>query len=406
MASSPLTYFGSCQKLIIMRNSISVLLFVYAIISYFQAAPISVAAEPDIQPPANKKLLKSNPDIELLLEPVRQKYQVPGIVAGIVENDRLIVAGAVGLRKHGSPVAITVNDDLHLGSNTKAMTATLLALLVEENKLSWESTVGDVFSKLKPKLHADFRDVTLSQLLAHRAGLPADGPWWKLGTGSQVKQRERLLIEILGKPPIHPPGTKHLYSNVGYAIAGHMAEQVTGKSWEDLMTTKLFKPLKMSSGGFGIPGHLTKIDQPWGHHLVSGSVEAIQHDNAPALGPAGTVHCSLLDWSKFIALHLQGARGARQFLTSESFKTLHTPPNGQSYAYGWIIAPRPWANGAALTHSGSNTLWYATVWMAPARNVAFLVVTNQGGDAAAEACDKTTVSLIEYYGKNTMPQVH
>ncbi len=110
-----------------MCKYISVLLFVFAISYDFQATSISVAADPDLQPPAHKKLVKSNPDIELLLEPIRQKYQVPGIVAGIVENDHLAVAGAVGLRKHGSPVAITVNDDLHLGSNTKAMTATLLA---------------------------------------------------------------------------------------------------------------------------------------------------------------------------------------------------------------------------------------------------------------------------------------
>ena len=386
-----------------MRNSFTVSLFIS--VTLCSLTPLMVFAdEPEAGPPAMKNSLKSNPQIESLLEPIRQKQKVPGIVAGIIENDGLKVVGAVGLRKIGSPEAITVNDLLHLGSNTKAMTATLLAELVEQNKLSWESTIGEVFPKLKSKLHADFRKVTLSQLLTHRAGLPADGPWWKLGQGSRVKQREALLIEILGKPPIHPPGTKHLYSNVGYVVAGHMAEQVTGKSWEDLITAKLFKPLKMSTAGFGIPGHIGKVDQPWGHQLVSGSQKAVQFDNDPALGPAGTVHCSLLDWSRFVTMHLQGARGSSEFLTADTFKTLHTPAVGDDYAYGWIIAPRTWASGVALTHSGSNTLWYATVWMAPARNVAFLVVTNQGGDAAREACDAATVSLIEYYGKTAKSQ--
>jgi CubicO group peptidase (beta-lactamase class C family) len=367
----------------------------------FMAGGSIPGAEPAVDAPAEKAMLTSDKQIESLLEPIREKYKVPGIVAGIVEDDELKMVAAVGVRKFGSPEAITVIDKLHLGSDTKAMTATLLAELVEQKKLSWDSRVGDVFPDVAPQLHADYRSVTLAQLLTHRAGLPANGPWWSLGKGPLVNQRETLLNVVLSRPPVHSPGSRYLYSNVGYVIAGHMAEQVTGQSWEELMAARLFHPLKMSSAGFGSPGPKNKVDQPWGHRVVSGSVEASQADNDPAMGPAGTVHCSLSDWARFVALHLQGARSKGTLLTAETFKVLHTPPSEQDYAFGWIVTERPWAKGSALAHSGSNTMWYATVWIAPARNAAFLAVANHGGDAGREACDASIVALIGFYEKSS-----
>lgn len=372
---------------------------------FFAFAVHSNCLAGDEQKPDASKIesLTSNPDIEKLLEPIREKYKVPGIVAGIVHggSNRLDKAGAVGLRKQGSPEGITVNDELHLGSNTKAMTATLLGRLVEEKKLKWNSTVAEIFADVKSELHADFHDVTLLQLLTHRAGLPANGPWWQLGEGSLIDQRETLLKVILGKPSVYPPGTKTLYSNVGYVIAGHMAERVTDKSWEDLITEKLFEPLGMKSAGFGVPGVKDEVTQPWGHHLIDGKLQPLQIDNDPALGPAGTVHCSLQDWSEFVLLHLRAAGGRFKWkmMDAETFKVLQTPVGAEDFACGWIVTERPWARGPVLTHSGTNTTWYATVWIAPKLHTAFLAVANQGGEAGQSACDECIVQLIEYNEK-------
>lgn len=353
----------------------------------FLAVAPTIAAGPESPVTSDKA-------IEALLEPIREKHQVPGLVAGIVKSQGLTAAGATGVRKAGSPELITVNDKLHLGSDTKAMTATQIAMLVEESKLSWQSTIGEVFASFKTDLHADFHAVTLEQLLTHRAGLPANGPFFEFNQGPIVGRREAFLKKMLGQPPLHPPGTKFLYSNVGYIVAGHFAEQVTGKSWEELMTAGLFGPLEMGSAGFGPPGTKDLVDQPWGHKLVFGKIQPLQLDNAPLLGPAGTVHCSLADWGKFIALHLRGARGDGTMLKPETFKVLHSPPAGQEYAMGWIVVQRSWARGRALTHAGSNTMWFATAWIAPEREIAFLAVANQGGDAGARACDAAVAALI------------
>lgn len=361
---------------------------------------MSLAADP-ATPTANA--LTSNAELEKLLAPIREKHKVPGLVAGIIDGERLLIAAAVGVRKAGALEPITVNDKVHLGSNTKSMTSTRIALLVEEGKLSWQSTIGEVFANLKSDLHADCQAITLQQLLTHRSGLPANAPYGSVGTGSIVEQRETLLKNVLSKPPVHPPGSKFLYSNVGYIVAGHMAEQVTGKSWEELMTAGLFEPLKMSSVGFGPPGTKDEIDQPWGHSSLFGVPVPQQLDNPPVLGPAGRVHCSLEDWSKFIAMHLQAARGTAKFLKPETFQKLQTPASGEDYAMGWIVTERPWAGGQVLAHNGSNTMWFAFVWIAPKKNVAYLAAVNQGMPAGQAACDAAIAALIGFHDKTAAP---
>src|SRR6185369_3637125 len=141
--------------------------------------------------------------------------------------------GACGVRKAGGTEAATMGDKFHLGSDTKAMTATLMAVLVEEGKLKWTTTVGEVFGDEVKGMDAGWKGVTLEQLLTHRAGAPgnldAGGLWGRLGErkGTPTQQRMELLDGVVTRPPVNPPGTKFEYANAGYAIAGAMAEKVT-----------------------------------------------------------------------------------------------------------------------------------------------------------------------------------
>jgi CubicO group peptidase (beta-lactamase class C family) len=339
--------------------------------------------------------LRADERINRGLAATRDRHEMPGMIGAVVKGASLAAIGAAGVRKLGSEEPIGLGDRVHLGSDTKAMTATLAGMLVDEGKLGWSSSIGEVFPDLATSLHPDYRAVTLLQLLNHRAGLPHDGPWRRPGRGlSTTRQRRELLARMLKDAPQTKPGTTYSYSTVGYALAGLMAEQVTGQPWEDLMRSRLFEPLAMDTAGFGPPGTPGRIDEPWGHREADGKVEPVQSDNAPAMDPAGTVHASVPDWARFVALHLQGARGRSRLLKLATFRVLHTPPPGSEYAGGWFVVDRPWAGGRALMHSGSNTTWYATVWIAPARNFAVLVATNRGGDAAREACDAAIAGLI------------
>jgi CubicO group peptidase (beta-lactamase class C family) len=332
--------------------------------------------------------------ISEVLAPVRDEHHLPGLIGAILGGDRLAAIGAVGIRKIGSPEPMRVTDQVHIGSCTKAMTATLLGMLVEEGKLTWGSTIRDVFRDLVEHVHPEYQAVTLSHLLTHRAGLPRDVPWGHLPGRTPTEQRRAIVTTMLEGPPRDRPGTKYEYSNVGYALAGSMAEKVAEQSWEVLMTRRLFGPLEMASAGFGPPGGPGTVEQPWGHRAAGGQVEPTQRDNAPSMGPAAAVHCTMADWARFAALHLAAARGKPRLLKASTFRALQTPPAGFEYAGGWLVCQRTWAGGRAFTHNGSNTAWYATVWLAPALNLGFLAVTNQGDKVAEKANDDAIVALI------------
>ena len=360
------------------------------------AAAGSLSAESAAPPDAAKppEVTISAEDLSPLLEPIRAKHRIPGMVCGILAGDQLRL-GAAGVRKAGAPEPITTGDLLHLGSCTKAMTATLIATLVEQKKLAWEARLSHLFPDLKPEMSEDFQTITLQQLLTHRSGLPSNGPWLELGrNASTTAQRLNLLKKMMQGELKSEPGRKFLYSNAGYALAGLMAEQVTGEAWEKLMRERLFGPLGMASAGFGAPGTPGKVDQPWGHVVKPDGPEGRQADNAPGAGPAGRVHCTMTDWAKFVNLHLHAARGDARMLKAETSTHLHTPSPGTDYACGWIITKRPWADGTVLTHNGSNTMWYAVVWIAPKKDLAVLVVANQGDKEAEKACDDTAGALI------------
>lgn len=367
-------------------------------------------------PPATQPQIAPSPEIAAAIETIIKTHDIPGMVAAIVEGDGALEIGCAGVRERGHAQAITVFDRMHLGSCTKSMTATMIATLVQEGKLSYDTTIGEVFSDvpaINDTMNPAWKDVTLRLLVTNRSGAPGDltkdGLWKELWQhqGDATSARMKLVAGVLSKPPEAPPNTKYIYSNAGFSIAGAMAEKVTGESWEDLMMERVFEPLGMDSAGFGAPGSSRTIDQPRGHKADGTPVEPGKGaDNPVAIGPAGIVHCNLIDWSKYAVLHMQGEQGKdTAILKSASFEPLHTPakkPEGENapdYAMGWGIAQRSWGGGEVLTHNGSNTMWFAVVWIAPKKDFAVLIACNKGGDEAAKACDEAAAAMIKRHAE-------
>src|SRR5204863_3900403 len=117
-------------------------------------------------------------------------------------------------------------------------------------------------------------------------------------------------------------------------------------------------------------------------------------DNLPAISPAGRVHLSIGDFARYAAWHARGGLKGPTLLTDASFTKLHTPAAGWTYAMGWSTCERSWAGGQALMHNGSNTMWYALMWIAPAKDAAFVAATNIAGDDAAKGCDAAISALV------------
>jgi CubicO group peptidase (beta-lactamase class C family) len=350
---------------------------------------------------AQKKIAKvSKEDIRAILEKALKKHGVPALGAAVVTSKGLQVLAVAGVRKKGSNVAVQEADLFHLGSDTKALTATLVAVLVRQKKLSYDLTLAKGFPDLAPKMPAELRGVTLTQLLTHRSGLPGSFDWWQFSAKDPLrKQRAAAVEKLLTSKPKYRPGSTYLYSNAGYVVVGALAERATGQSWEDLLEKHLAKPLKMTTLGHGAAGTKGRIDQPLPHGEDGQPVELGKlADNPPVMGPAGRVHCSLADWARFVADQLNGAAGKDGLLSAADYKRLHEPAVwGEAYTPGgwihvstllsWMYASSP--RGPILMHDGNNKMNYCHALLVPGRDVAVLVVCNQGDDRGNKALKAT-----------------
>ena len=259
-----------------------------------------------------------------------------------------------------------------------------------QGALTWSTTIGDVLDDLEPR--AEYRGVTLEQLLHHRGGLPPYTHGRPAGhdpaavyEGTPTEQRTGFLHDVLQQDPVGTPGQTTLYSNAGYTIAGYMAERVTGKSWEQLVESLIFQPLGMTTAGFGIPDH------PLGH-AGNGpeftSVPLSAYPKMQIIAPAGNVHCSVADLARYANAHLAGLAGRDGILRSETFKRLHTASRGSGemrYASGWNLTTG--ANGQPIhSHGGTVGASYAEIKLYPATDSGVIVLTtvSQGiGEAIA-----------------------
>lgn len=366
-----------------------------------------------------------------------------GMAAAVLLGERIIAQGVAGVRKRGTAERITLDDRFHLGSCTKAMTATLIAMLVEEGKLKWTTPLGEVFADVVKPMHPAWDKVTLWQVLAHRAGLrlEPDGlgafnemvrsPRARPGTLPQ--QRLEIVRHALSRPPGITPDTKYWYSNVGYVLTGAVLEKLTGQAWEELMRERLFQPLGINTGGFGPPGASHKTEQAWGHSPVLGKPLDPQSPAAEIplfFGPAGLAHMTVTDWAKFIALHLRGDPAnphcQAALLKLDTFAEMHaalpaTTSKGWvirginflatgdaapavTYCAGWFVSTACWAKGTQpgdtgrrLWHAGSNGRWNAGVVIAPEIDFAVLVACNRGIAIAGWKTRQAVKTLIRTF---------
>ena len=331
-------------------------------------------------------------DLSNLIASALEKSQLPALGAAIVTSAGLEAVGVAGVRSWGRSENVTSDDQWHLGSCTKAVTATLVGRLIDRGVLGWNTTIGDALGTAFPAIHPAWRAVPIAWLLSHRSGAPlnfAEDIWERMVArgGSPRDQRRFFVEEGLRTPPTAPPNTVTVYSNSGYLVAGVMLETLTGASWEELVRREVFEPLVMTRTGFGAPGTAGRLDQPLGHTRGPNGWTPVElgpnADNPAATGPAGTIHTTLPDWARFIAAHLRGARGDHGYLKSATWRRLHSA-GGTDWGYspGWVVTEREWAGGKLLRHVGSNNFWVAEASLALAKDFAVLIVTNVGDDAA------------------------
>jgi CubicO group peptidase (beta-lactamase class C family) len=287
------------------------------------------------------------------------------------------------------------NDLWHIGSDEKAMTATMIARLVENHRLSWHTPLPQLIPELSQSMRADYRGVDLIELLAHRAGLQdlIDSDYYeRLYHDARPLHVQRIdyVKMALSWPPAFPPGTDAKYSNRGTVIAALAAEDATGTGYDELMRREVFGPLGMRSVRFDSPrpGELAGHDgntPKYGPHA----------DNPPVDAPAGEIRLTLDDWAKFAIDQMHGDHGRGALLGKSSYALLHTAQEGSIFGLGWgVRTSLDGVSGRFLTHSGSNGYWFARIILAPDRENGLLLVTNSASPAAQKAVADVEAEIV------------
>ena len=335
-----------------------------------------------------------------VLDSLRYALDLPALAGAIMTDDSILQVAAVGSRRYGGPTNVTDGDRFHLGSNTKAFTALLIGVLVDEGRVRWTTTLPEVFPELATTMRPEYRAVTVREILSHSSGLLRDIDR-AFDQGTPREQRAKLVAWALAQPPAGPRGAFR-YSNVGYGIAGAMAEKLADGPYEQLLVAKVLQPLGITSAGFGPMGTPGAEDQPLQHTSSHAPVQPTPDaDNDPVYSPAGRLHMTIGDWARFARWVLAAEAGHATLLEAGTARMLTdsvVPMEGEgAYAMGWEILQRSWAGGRSLQHSGSNGLNYSEAALAPGPRFGVLVATNQGPGVMANPIDPAAARLILFH---------
>jgi CubicO group peptidase (beta-lactamase class C family) len=362
-------------------------------------------------------------DSDLL--PYLLRFDLPAVAAAVVKNGKILAAGAVGTRRLGTDTAVTVNDRFHIGSDTKAMTSLLAGMLVEEGKLRWNTTVGEIYPELVDTLRKGVKDVTLEQLLSHTSGIAGDSmehvPLISYSVTDEAANldgmRYTLVTRLLPLALHAEPGERFEYSNLGYTLAGAMMERVTGKTWEELVVARIFDPLKLTTAGFGPQASLGRVDAPLGHAAgKDGKMQAFLAgpggDNPLVIGPAGLAHMSVLDFATWAAWNAAAGRYGPPLAKPETIVKLQTKvvdmppkpdapvgtPSSGGYGLGWGTVALPFAPEPLVFHGGSNNMNLAYIVLQPKQELGLVTMTNISGPKANDALMAITELLYKRFG--------
>lgn len=331
---------------------------------------------------------------------LRKAFRIPELCYAVVTASSTLETAVLGKHSAALPDTATLADRFHLGSNTKALTAFMIARYVEKGKLRWDTEFFDVFPGWKKQANAAYYHITLRDLLTHRARIqPFMGegdPEIPHFEGTRQEKRKQFARFVLTLQPVDA-GNKNTftYSNAGYSLAALMLEEVTGKSWEQLVDDVFNKDLGLSVQ-LSWPENQHRKDT-WGHFLQNDSLVPVPSTTDYQLEftePSGDINITLEDYIKFIQLNLRGLKGENNYLKADTYKYLHEGVN--DYAYGWYNI---YEDGKSYsTHSGTALTYFALVQIDRIKGVAYIILTNAYSDDTQLGVRYLMRKLKENYG--------
>lgn len=343
----------------------------------------------------NAQVLTSK-QIDSVAEKTLTTFNVPGVAVAVIKDGKVIHAKGYGVRSIKTNQKVDENTLFGVASNTKAITAAALGILVDEKKITWDTKVTDVIPEFKmydPYVTSEF---TVRDLLTHRSGLGLGAGDLMIWPDSSTVTKSQMIHNLRYLKPVSSFRTKYDYDNLLYIVAGDVVARVSGISYEDFIETRIIKPLgmnKTAASWYRLKDKSNVID---GHAPYEGKLLPVGLSFGEVANAAGGIYSSVTDMSKWVIAMLNGGKYGenldkklfspaihKELWTPQTIIAGGNPASFSSYGLGWFLSN---VNGNfQATHTGGLSGIVTQVTILPDLKLGIIVLTNQQSGAAFNA---------------------
>jgi CubicO group peptidase (beta-lactamase class C family) len=320
-------------------------------------------------------------------------WKVPGLAIAVVQGDKVTLLKGYGYRDMEKKLPVTPNTLFAIGSITKSFTVTTLGMEVDEGKVDWDKPVRDYMPSLKLFDPTLTEQIQIRDLITHRSGLPRHDLLWY----SSDFSRDEIMRRLQYLEPSKPLRSTFQYNNIMFMVAGTIAGQLNGTSWEDAVTERIFKPLELTETNFSEKETQNSADfgQPYrkGSDLKAELKRIPFYAQCPdrcAMGPAGEINSNVTDMSKYLLFHMnRGKVAGKQLLSENNSIQMQTPqmviPGAPTYketgesSYGMGFFLSTYRGHKQVDHGGNIDGFSANLAFLPADRIGVVVLTNLDG---------------------------
>lgn len=319
-------------------------------------------------------------------------FNVPGVGIAVVAGGEVVFAEGFGYRDLEEQKPMTADSLFAIGSTTKAMTATLLGMVVDEGELAWDEPLTRYLPSFRLADPMITARITPRDLLTHRSGLPRhDLVWYNNNAATRGEMVARMAhLELTADLR-----EKFQYNNLMFMTAGYLAGQLSGATWEEALRARLFEPLGMERSNFSVADSQEDPDHALPYRENDDDeLERIPFRSIDLIGPAGSVNSSVREMSHWLLFNLQGGRaGEAQLINPSTLADIHSPHmsvnampapqtkvSQRAYGMGWMV--EVYRGHRRLQHGGGIDGFVTSVMFFPDDDLGLVAFSNRGSGVA------------------------
>lgn len=328
---------------------------------------------------AKTKSKKLNKEIETTFN----KFAPTGMAVAIIQNGEVVLKTAYGYKDAESKTPLNENSLFNIASCSKAFTAACIAMLVADGKIGWKDKVVDYVPGFQLADPCISNEMTIRDLLCHRSGLATfygDLLWY--GTDYS---NEEIISRMRYLPILREFRSEFGYQNNMYMVAGEVIRRVTGKTWSEFLSQRIFKPLSMTSSRPSNDELESGQDIAYGH--INGEKQGVYDFNGTK--PAASIYSSVDELTHWMQMLLdKGKYGGQQVLTEHVINQMfaaHTAQNVsgawkswgvhfRAYGLGWGMWD--YAGRKVVEHNGGMPGYISKVCLVPEENLGIVILNN------------------------------